>query len=63
VKSLLIRVELEGDNLDKKDKECSMNLYAFKILKHLLEVIGSVRILDCAVQVQLLASKNSRTNQ
>ena len=62
MKNLLIIVELEGDNLDKKD-ECSMHLYAFKILKHLLEVIGSVRTLDRAVQVQLLASKNSRTNQ
>lgn len=62
MKNLLIIVELEGDNLDKKD-ECSMNLYAYKILKHLLEVIGSVCTLDRAVQVQLLASKNSRTNQ
>ena len=63
MKSHLIRVELEGDNLDKKDKECSMNLYPFKILNHLLEVISSVHILNRTVQVHLLTSKNSRTDQ
>lgn len=63
MKSHLNRMELEGDNLDKKDKECSMNLYEFKISNHLLEVRSSVRILDRAVQVQLLTSKNSRIDQ
>lgn len=63
MKSHLIRVELEGDNLDKKDQDCSLNLCAFKILHYLLEVISSVHVLDCAVDGQLLTSKNSRTNQ